>query len=293
MSRVPHLFVSRRSLVLACLLPFWASIACAEETVAGAWETYLVFEKNCAECHGGHLAKPKGKLGYILDLPRLVEEDYIFPNEPERSDVFTAMITDDPDMRMPPEDSDGPRPTEAEIETVRQWIAAGARIHPLSPTTAGTPAENVAPARRPAEFSLPRLIGRLHPTIVHFPIALLLCAAAAELGFFLRPSMTWTPGMVRGCVWIGAFGALAAVACGWILADQEGLAGGDTETHRWLGVATAAVAVAILWIHQWSAGRARGRGILLVALLAGAALVVIAGHTGGVLVHGEDYLWKR
>src|SRR5690606_4399237 len=28
-----------------------------------AWEIYEILHTSCVECHGGHLAKPKGKLG--------------------------------------------------------------------------------------------------------------------------------------------------------------------------------------------------------------------------------------
>jgi len=257
---------------------------------AGAWETYLIFSTACAECHGGHLAKPKGKFGYILDLRRLVEEAYIHPGSPERSDVFTSLITEDPDMLMPPPDSDGPMLTAAEIETVRAWIAAGAHVAAEAPGVAATPNEEVN-AGAPASIPISRVLGKLHPLVVHFPIALLSCAAVVELAFFFRPSIAWAPGMVRGCIWFGAAGAVAAAALGWMHALHEGNNGGTLETHRWLGIATAGASVTVLAIHQFIIRRTRGRGMLLLALLAAAVAAAAACHTGGLLAYGDDYFW--
>lgn len=281
----------------------WAGVvlSAAEPTAATtaptAWDVYQVVHTSCAECHGGHLAKPKGKLGYILDLQRLIEEKYITPGDPERSDVYTALISTDEDEQMPPPDSEGHKPTAEEIETIRAWIAAGALTGAPAPAVdAGTTSDSAASAAKSPQ-SWQQTLGRLHPMLVHFPIALLLCACATEIASRLRSHHAgWLQGATRGTLWIAAIGGIIAAACGWLNAAHEGFASDEVETHRWLGVGTATLAVISLLASEL-AERARARDVtrgsrtlLLVLLIASAIIVSLAGHTGGVLAWGEDYL---
>ena len=256
-----------------------------------AWQVYRVFETHCVECHGGHLTRPKGKFGYVLDLRRLVTEKKVVPGDPEGADLFYMLRSVDPEEKMPPPDSDLEPLTTAQIETIRQWIAAGAQVD----VTAGTdpPERHAEPAREQASFGAARFIGRLHPLLVHFPIALLVCAFAAGLGARLAPARTWLAGMARGCLWVGALAAPLAAACGWLNARFEGYAAGTVETHRWLGVSTAAVALLALLALEFSLRRRTASGpwrMLALLLLAAAAILVgLAGHTGGLLAYGADY----
>lgn len=298
--------------MLVLLAAAVVSARAAEQTASldpasepAGWQVYQIFHASCAECHGGHLAKPKAKLGYILDLPRLVEEEYITPGDPEHSQLFQALVSADEDEHMPPLDSDGPQLTAAEIEIVRAWIAAGAPVREAQ-TPAPTDA-NAAENATPEKAGLPpgRIAGRLHPLVVHFPIALLLAATLAELGSRLRPAQAaWLQGATRACLWIAAAGAAAAAGSGWLNAMHEGYAAGHVDVHRWLGVGTAALTLLALITSELTERaalrvrrtapdalpRAPRRGWLLAALLVCTILVVLAGHTGGVIAYGEDYL---
>ncbi|MGH8020197.1 MAG: c-type cytochrome domain-containing protein [Opitutaceae bacterium] len=156
----------------------------AQEPVAAEviepWPVYLFLERHCAECHGGHVSRPKADFGYILDLPRLIDDNYIIPGEPENSDLYLALISEDEDVRMPPEDSESPHPDAAAVEMVRQWIASGAPLDNAAATSDVTKAAD-ASINESAEEAAPdiaeamplgRVVGRLHPLLVHFPIAL-------------------------------------------------------------------------------------------------------------------------
>lgn len=272
------------------------------------WEVYLFLDRYCVECHGGHLKKPKGQFGYILDLRRLIDENYVIPEVPGDSDLYISLITDDPDFKMPPDDSDGPKPSADEIARIHDWILAGAPIDPLGPeaqdgladlaaaaTSESVPDADEAAASTPRP-TIPRIIGRFHPIIVHFPIALLICAAGASVFSRMRGRQDWLHGMARGSLWIGAAGAVLAVATGWVNATLEGFSGGETDTHRWLGVATAVLAVTAViaceFLSRINAVRWQGGRTLQVALLVlVAVLVALAGHTGGLLSYGADYFW--
>jgi uncharacterized membrane protein len=61
------------------------------------------------------------------------------------------------------------------------------------------------------------LIGRLHPLLVHFPIALVIAAAVAESAAMLTGSGRWRT-LAAANVIAGAAFALAATLAGWRLA---------------------------------------------------------------------------
>ncbi|HET7618377.1 MAG TPA: DUF2231 domain-containing protein [Vicinamibacterales bacterium] len=131
------------------------------------------------------------------------------------------------------------------------------------------------------------LIGRLHPLLIHFPIALVIVAAAAEGAAIATADDRWRTAAVIN-IRVGAALAVAAAFAGWRLARGIDV---DTtsvlEWHRWLGTAGATLALAA----GFASGRMgrtswRYRG----ALFGAAALIAAAGHLGGVLVWGADFL---
>ena len=108
------------------------------------------------------------------------------------------------------------------------------------------------------------LVGRLHPLLIHFPIALVLAAFASPLAAF----------------------------AGWRLAGDPIVDPAPLlEWHRWLSVAgTAAVLVAAIASTRLHSGSASVRWVYGISLLLAAALVGVAAHLGGVLVWGADFL---
>jgi uncharacterized membrane protein len=135
------------------------------------------------------------------------------------------------------------------------------------------------------------LVGRLHPLIVHFPIALVMVAAVAEGIAAATREGRWRAVAVIN-VRAGAVFALAAVIAGWRLASAPG--GESTpllEWHRWLGALAAlsavAAAVATSRAERWSSHRL---WIYRIALFCAATCVAVAGHLGGLLVWGADFL---
>jgi uncharacterized membrane protein len=136
------------------------------------------------------------------------------------------------------------------------------------------------------------LTGRIHPLLIHFPIALAMVAAAAEGAAALTGSERWRRlgvGNIRGAA---GFGLLAAIA-GWRLALAPGMEPAPLlEWHRWLGTLGAALCVAAA-VAAPGEGRGRLRSDLRLYQMTvfGAALVIgVAGHLGGVLVWGADFL---
>jgi mono/diheme cytochrome c family protein len=248
-----------------------------------AVEVKAVFQAKCVQCHGPQLPKPKGKFGYVLDLKRLAADpDKVVPGKPEESQLW-QLVEDD---EMPGEGAKAGPLSKQQKQTIHDWIAAGA---PAQTTLASTPemADN-APPLSPGQHFLDWL-GRCHILVIHFPIGLLLAAAAGELWF------TWRKGRVPAsavgfCVLLGAVSAIVSAALGWIHAANGYGAGSPVlPWHRWFGVATASGAVlpAVLSALDIRRGR-RGVGFRLVLLLE-TVLVALTGHFGGTLVYGTDF----
>jgi uncharacterized membrane protein len=135
-------------------------------------------------------------------------------------------------------------------------------------------------------------LGKFHPPLTHFPIALLTAAALAELIRMRRPSVLLHHA-VRFCVGLGAGGALAAAVLGWLFA---GFRVADDEwvmtAHRWVGSATALSAVIVFVLCERSYAAGKPSGAFRMALFAEAILVATTGFLGGSLIYGLDhYAW--
>ena len=134
------------------------------------------------------------------------------------------------------------------------------------------------------------IIARLHPLIVHFPIALVMVAAIAEVIATVTSDRRYRVVAVVN-VRAGAAFALVAVVAGWRLASAPGIEATPLlEWHRWLGAGatmlTAAATIATFRDERQSSHLMGYR----IALFCAASLVAVAGHSGGLLVWGADFL---
>jgi uncharacterized membrane protein/mono/diheme cytochrome c family protein len=256
-------------------------------------ELRRVFERSCAECHDrAKRAKPKGGFGHVLDLARLAaDDDYVVPGRPDQSELHLLLVTDDEDLLMPPRDSDAPPLSAAEIKLVSDWILAlaappAAELPPAAPppTLAGPPPPRAAVSAR-------KVFARLHPMLVHFPVALLIVAAGVELLGFVRRRPGAGDSAVGVCLAVAALGAPLSALTGWLLAPAEGYSDATVWAHRWLGVAVTVLSP-ILWaLHRRCVrtGTPGARRLVLALLLLAALLVAIVGHTGGEITRGAGY----
>ena len=142
----------------------------------------------------------------------------------------------------------------------------------------------------PGAFEL--LFGRLHPLLVHFPIAFLIAAAALEGLAALRGVPRRSPGASL-CLAFGVVSAAAVVGSGWLHAANEATGGGERlELHRWTGVGALLVG-ATAWLVGLACRRAPEPVVLRlyrVQVIVAALLVGFAGHLGAALVWGSDWL---
>ncbi|MFT3682222.1 MAG: hypothetical protein QM791_18250 [Ferruginibacter sp.] len=132
-------------------------------------------------------------------------------------------------------------------------------------------------------LTITEFIGRFHPVVVHLPIGILLLAVVFYLLSFRKGFETLQPA-VKISLLIGAIAAMISCISGWLLASggeyQEGL----VNKHQWFGIGVALVSAITYFLLIKKAVIVKWL-MLLIALL-----IIITGHLGGSLTHGEDYL---
>jgi uncharacterized membrane protein len=135
--------------------------------------------------------------------------------------------------------------------------------------------------------NLGQFVGRLHPLLVHGPVALLALVPLMEIAGLVP---RWSH-LRAAAGWILAVAAVAAYASaydGWLLAWSGGFRGHDVTRHMWGGVWLAGVCATALW------SRCVGSRLAYPVLLAGAfGLMVWTGHGGGAISHGDDFLTAK
>jgi uncharacterized membrane protein/mono/diheme cytochrome c family protein len=252
-----------------------------------------IFESTCLECHGPRKQKSGLRLDSRESVLRGGHGPIVTLGDPDRSRLIDAVSYEDGELQMPP---DG-KLSDQQIADFRQWVKMG-----VPWGSAAAPADtNVASRAEKPKNPEPRLVllaGRVHPLVTHFPVALILSSAFAELLALVSRSSIRSA--LRGaslfCLLAGVAGALAAAATGWIhLADSPEFGSGGpaaiAELHRWLGVGTAAFgflvcAGALLAIRRPT--RATNT-TYRAALFLLAASVGATAHFGGLLTHGLGY----
>ena len=233
-----------------------------------------VLVEHCYECHGG-----KKKYGGLrLDnLPAFLEGGHegvtLVPGEPDKGLLMPALRWEgDSDLNMPPK-SKLPAAVIADFE---QWIRIGAPWPADAPMVTAT----VAPPRPP-------LVGRFHPLLVHLPIGALVVAALAEVLVLVR-GVTWSRAVSAALV-VAAIGAALAVGSGILLeGNQDPLL---LERHEMMGWATLVGAVAAASLALWRQRHPGSRLPLRLVLAAALIAMSLAGHLGGSMVYGSDWLW--
>src|SRR5580765_2818741 len=133
-------------------------------------------------------------------------------------------------------------------------------------------------------FQFGQFVGRFHPALVHLPIGFLVLLALLEL-VALKPGFKHLRSARPITLLASTLVALGTVVSGWLLAESGGYDEKLLLWHRWSGVGVA-VASLLLWLFQ-AAGLMKLYRVLLPITV---VLVAVAGHFGGSLTHGADYL---
>jgi uncharacterized membrane protein/mono/diheme cytochrome c family protein len=141
----------------------------------------------------------------------------------------------------------------------------------------------------PPEIAL--FLGRFHPLLVHLPIGFLLIGFLLEL-FSRLPRFAEYRHAVAFVLFLGAWSSILAAGLGYLLSLGGGYDEDLLALHQWLGIGVAVAAIGALLLKtrlnkQTSRVKERAYGLTLTLTV---LLMMGAGHYGGSLTHGADYL---
>ncbi|MEZ0543060.1 c-type cytochrome domain-containing protein [Fibrella arboris] len=141
----------------------------------------------------------------------------------------------------------------------------------------------------PSDWAL--FFGRFHPLIVHLPIGFLVVAAILEVGRRLGTLQLSNGTMTAILLW-SASSATVACMFGYLLSLGGGYDKEILDEHMWQGIGVAVFA----WV-AWGASSdfllkrfSFGSILYVPALALSLVAILVAGHHGGALTHGSDYL---
>ncbi len=128
-------------------------------------------------------------------------------------------------------------------------------------------------------------VGRFHPLLVHLPIGMLMVAFILEI-LSKNRRLAVLGAAVLPVLIFGALSAVAACVAGWLLSASGGYDEKALDLHMWMGIGVAVISVLLCILRKYS--------LLKKAWLPVSALMIVllsaAGHYGGSLTHGDDYL---
>ncbi|MCC9627595.1 PSD1 and planctomycete cytochrome C domain-containing protein [Blastopirellula sp. JC732] len=109
----------------------WTGSAVAEEEISYGADISPLLSNNCYSCHGPDQEHRAGGFRLDLESSALGEADSgahpIVPGDLSASEIIARITSTDPDLVMPPADSNKTLKPE-EIEKIRKWVAAGAKF---------------------------------------------------------------------------------------------------------------------------------------------------------------------
>lgn len=266
------------------------------------WEAVVpLLADKCLKCHQASRAEGDFR---IDDADQLA--GYVVGGNLEESPLWTEHLAEDASNPMPPEDENDPWSAEQRA-VIRTWIEAGGQQEAVADWQKMTAAARELEASQDLSSVLWTLHGRLHPAVLHFPVALISVAALFALLAFGNTHMDKA---AMYCLGLGTLGACVAVSTGWGFAEHKQWGDWETELgnqeswwetlqaacgsskfmHRWGGVVVAGLSILVFllaFISRLNPNRSQFLWKASLVLLAG--LVGFVGHLGGKLSHGDLY----
>jgi uncharacterized membrane protein/mono/diheme cytochrome c family protein len=127
-------------------------------------------------------------------------------------------------------------------------------------------------------------VGRMHPLLLHFPIVLVLVAALLPL--IAARLTTDYAAEWRGLLFFGTVSALLVCIMGVFLSKEGGYEVSTTLVrHKWSGAGVAWLTT-LLYLLSHS----RHKPLLTGGYILTISCLLLAGHWGAALTHGEDFL---
>ena len=136
-------------------------------------------------------------------------------------------------------------------------------------------------------------VGRFHPILLHLPIGALIVLFLMEIINSFRSELN----LNAACdilLWFSVLSIIPTISLGFLLASSGNYEDELLNFHKWLGWFTALICVWLVVFRQQKSPK-NPNGVsrfYQVFLTINVVLISLAGHYGGHLTHGEDYLTK-
>jgi uncharacterized membrane protein len=137
--------------------------------------------------------------------------------------------------------------------------------------------------------------GRFHPLMVHLPIGILFLSFLFECLSF-RESYRGLRKAIQPALFWGMIFSIAAAITGFFLRQEGGYDEVIADRHQNFGIATAVLCLIVYVLRpkvKYWVDTPRTKRLVKLALSVPLVLaLIITGHWGGSLTHGEDYLFS-
>ncbi|MBV6644569.1 MAG: hypothetical protein KI790_03925 [Cyclobacteriaceae bacterium] len=137
------------------------------------------------------------------------------------------------------------------------------------------------------EFDWMLFIGRFHSLLVHLPLGFLLLATLMEV-FSVRLKKDYLSSAAAFAWFVGAISAILSVAVGFLLISDGSYSGVNLTWHKWMGISVAILS-ALCWLSKQ---QIITRKIYFPSISLLMLSILLTGHLGGNLTHGEQYLFE-
>lgn len=131
-----------------------------------------------------------------------------------------------------------------------------------------------------------QVAGRMHPLVLHFPVVLLVLSVV----WFLFLDKKVSAENKKTGDWLllcTAFASVFTALSGLFLSGEDGYEAGAVQWHKWGGISLS-ILTAVWYAYR---NRIRSANFLRIPVgLIAMFLVVITGHQGAVITHGENFL---
>lgn len=128
-------------------------------------------------------------------------------------------------------------------------------------------------------------IAHFHPVLVHLPIGILLIGCLFQWLVINEQYKKLGPAVGITLFW-GMVTSILSCITGYLLSLSGEYEGGLVDQHQYFGIAVAILAILLYYLYKRSINQSFSRWLALIL----AGLIVITGHLGGSLTHGEEYL---
>lgn len=132
-------------------------------------------------------------------------------------------------------------------------------------------------------------LGRMHPMILHFPIAILMLSMFLEFFRFKTAYNTqeFFRNFTSNLLLVGVLSSAITVIMGLFLAQEEGYGGEVLQWHKWTGISIVFIASFIYWFRNstWYKASVAKAGAIITSFC-----LMFAGHFGATLTHGDNFI---